>query len=86
MGIQDKFDAAKGKVEELKGKTKGKAAEMEGGAKGKAAETKGQAEGADSRNEGMVDKAADFINQKTGGKYEDKLDTASDKVKKMTGK
>ncbi|ADD43478.1 Rv0909 family putative TA system antitoxin [Stackebrandtia nassauensis] len=89
MGIQDKLEGAKdkamGKVEEMKGKAKGKAAEKEGEAKGKAAETRGQADAADSRNSGMVDKTADFINQKTDGKYEDKIDTAVDKVKKMTG-
>ena len=79
MGISDKFESAKDKA-------MGKAEELKGEMKGKAAETEGQAKGADAGNESMVDKAADFINRKTDGKYEDKLDTAADKVKKMTGK
>ncbi|WP_024794679.1 antitoxin [Tomitella biformata] len=32
--------------------------------------------------EGAVDKAGDFIDDKTGGKYADKVDTVQDAVKK----
>lgn len=90
MGISDKFDElkgkAKGKAEEMKGETKGKSAETKGKAKGKAAEAKGKAKGkAAERGDGsMVDKAASFINAKTGGKYEEHIDKATDKYKEMT--
>ncbi|HZE41756.1 MAG TPA: antitoxin [Stackebrandtia sp.] len=78
MGISDKF-------EELKDKAEGKVEKMKGKTEGKMAETKGQAKGADAGNDNMVDKGADFINEKTGGKYEDKIDTAAEKIKDVTG-
>jgi len=33
-----------------------------------------------------AEKAGDFIDQKTGGKYSDKIDSAVDAVQKATGK
>lgn len=36
--------------------------------------------------EDVVDKAADFADDKTGGKHSDKIDTAADKVKEGLGK
>jgi hypothetical protein len=33
-----------------------------------------------------IDKAADFVDQKTGGKHSDKIDTAVDKAKEMLDK
>ena len=33
-----------------------------------------------------MDKAADFVNEKTGNKYSDKVDKVADKIKDMTGR
>lgn len=82
MGMQDKF-------EEMKGKAKGKAAELSGEVKGRSAEAKGKAKGkaaehsADSDN--PVDKATEFINDKTGGKYRETISKAGEKIKNIGG-
>jgi hypothetical protein len=36
--------------------------------------------------DGTLDKAADFIDEKTGGKHSDKIDTAVDKAKEVLDK
>ncbi|HIW62739.1 MAG TPA: antitoxin [Candidatus Stackebrandtia excrementipullorum] len=92
---------AKGKAEELKGEMKGKKAEGAGHAKGKKAEGAGHAKGKKAEGEGKmskagnksghssnnpIDKAADFVNEKTDNKYSDKVDKIGDKAKNMTGK
>lgn len=41
--------------------------------------------GQDEKVDEGVEKAADFINEKTGNKYEDKVDMAKDKIQGMTG-
>ncbi|HEY1180468.1 MAG TPA: antitoxin [Phytomonospora sp.] len=42
--------------------------------------------GQDEKVDQGVEKAADFINEKTGDKYADKVDMAKDKIQGMTGK
>lgn len=41
--------------------------------------------GQDEKVDAAVEKGADFINEKTGNKYEDKVDKAKDKIQEMTG-
>lgn len=79
-------DEAAGKFEELKGKARGKMEELKGKAEGKKAENEGEAKAADKRQDDPVDKAADFINEKTDGKYNEKIAGAAEKVKKVAGK
>ncbi len=94
MGISDKFEEfkgkAKGKAEELKGEMKGKKAEGAGHAKGKKAEGEGKMSKAGNKSghssNNPIDKAADFVNEKTDNKYSDKVDKIGDKAKNMTGK
>ncbi|GAB3132286.1 hypothetical protein GCM10027289_20040 [Tsukamurella serpentis] len=37
------------------------------------------------KNPGMLDKAGDFVNDKTGGKYADQIGKAKDAAQKFTG-
>lgn len=41
--------------------------------------------GQDDKVDDAVEKGADFINEKTDNKYEDKVDTVKDKIQGMTG-
>lgn len=36
--------------------------------------------------DGSIDKAADFVDEKTGGKYNDKIDSGADKAKDYADK
>ncbi|MGH8792653.1 MAG: Rv0909 family putative TA system antitoxin [Stackebrandtia sp.] len=87
MSDSDKFDRIKGKAEELKGKAAGKYEELKGRSKGDAKETKGRAEGSHAGSSGMddkIDKAAGFINEKTGGRFEKTVEKTSEKIKDAT--
>ncbi|HIV57741.1 MAG TPA: antitoxin [Candidatus Stackebrandtia faecavium] len=52
-------------------------------AKSKADELKDKADSPEGQEK--IDKAADFINEKTGGKFEDKIDKVADKAKNIKG-
>lgn len=46
---------------------------------------KGLAKGNADKVDGAIDKAADVADDKTGGKYTDKIDTAAEKAKDALG-
>ncbi len=54
--------------------------------KGSANKAKSSAAEHTDKIEGGIDKSADFVDDKTGGKHTDKIDSAADKAKDVVNK